>query len=278
MRDELFELHAEIEERHWWFTARRAIIGGLVGRLNPEGEGVVLDIGCGTGANAAGLSAGGEVVALDPHAEAIAFARARFPGPDFRVGCRPTDVADVLPRVRVALLMDVIEHLPDDFAAVSDWLAALPVGAHLVITVPADPTLWSRHDEVFGHYRRYTLDRLERVWTGLPVTCRLLSCFNARLYPVVKTVRGWRRLRGGTERGDDFAVGPAVINGSLRRIFGGESGRLLRRLDRGGPPAYRRGVSLVAVLRRDAGELAPRVRPLEVPADLHDPTQDGGTR
>ena len=81
------------------------------------------------------------------------------------------------------LLMDVLEHVPDDFAFLSELLAASSPGAHFLITVPANPSFWSAHDESNGHYRRYEPDRLGRLWSGLPVTTRLLTYFNARLYP-----------------------------------------------------------------------------------------------
>jgi hypothetical protein len=56
MHPDILRLHAEIEEKHWWFVARRAIVGGLVRRLVPPDRGhVVLDLGCGTGANLGAL-------------------------------------------------------------------------------------------------------------------------------------------------------------------------------------------------------------------------------
>ena len=278
MLDELYDLHAEIERRHWWFAGRRQIMQRVVGRLladDPAGGGRVLDIGCGTGANLAALAESAAVLGMDSSAKAVELARQRFPEVEFVRGTGPADLAGRLSEVRVAMLMDVIEHLPDDFEAVSGWLSALPVGANLLITVPADPRLWSRHDEVFGHYRRYTLPRLARVWEGLPVTCRLLSAYNARLYPVVRAVRAWRRLRGGTERGDDFSMSAAPINAGLQRMFAGEARRLLEVMDRpagdGRGQGYRHGVSLIAVLRREAGQIAVRRRPADVEPDRHNP-------
>lgn len=273
MRDDLFDVHADIEDRHWWFVARRQILRSIADAVLPTTPAsVVLDIGCGTGANAAAFTNDHQVVGLDPHAEGIAHARRRFPDATFINGSTPHDVTDVLPNVRLALLTDVIEHLPDDFEAVSTWLAALPVGSHLLITVPADPALWSRHDEVFGHYRRYTVDRLAAVWAGLPVTCRLHSPFNSRLYPVVKAIRHWRRMRGGTERGDDFKIGNPTTNSALRRVFAGEAAALRRSLDGPSRP-YRHGVSQIALLRRKAGPLTVRTRPAEISADVHNPSE-----
>ena len=85
---------------------------------------------------------------------------------------------------RLVLLMDVLEHVPDDFKFLSELLAASAPGAEFLVTVPANPSFWSAHDESNGHYRRYDMDRFRAGVGGLPVTTLLLSHFNARLYPI----------------------------------------------------------------------------------------------
>ena len=52
MQSAQFELHAELEEKHWWFRGRRHIIRRLVDQVLPAGKNTaVIDIGCGTGAS-----------------------------------------------------------------------------------------------------------------------------------------------------------------------------------------------------------------------------------
>jgi SAM-dependent methyltransferase len=257
MGPEQFELHAELEERHWWFTARRGILGEVVRRIVPPEQGrTVVDVGCGTGANIASLAGQYDAVGIDPTPDAIAYARRRYPDVRFLCGSAPGDLGEVAHRADLFLLTDVIEHVPDDRKLLGDVVAAAKPGAHLLVTVPADMSLWSEHDVAFGHYRRYDARLLEQAWAGLPVTVRMLTHFNARLFPAVKAVRTVGRWRGTASgrSGTDLSSPPRPVNRVLERVFAGEARRIVRCLDRERPCGYRFGVSLMAVLRREAGD------------------------
>jgi hypothetical protein len=140
--------------------------------------------------------------------------------------------------------------------------------------VPANPELWNRHDESFGHYRRYDRDRLSDTWEGLPLKPLLVSHFNSRLYPLVKGVRAVNRWRGATagDAGTDFRIPPAPLNRLLENTFAGERHTLCRWLAarRGG---YRQGVSLIALLQRQTGTIAVRNKPLDAAPDYFDPVE-----
>jgi SAM-dependent methyltransferase len=232
----------------------------------------VVDVGCGTGANIASLADAYACHGIDPSAEGIRLARERFPAVQFTCGLAPEAFGPAERDADVVLAMDVMEHVADDFLFASSLLAVLKPGGHLLVTVPADETLWSLHDVNFGHYRRYTRARLERVWQGLPVTPLLVSHYMARLLPVVRTVRAVNRWRGRAAgaAGTDFAMPPAWINRGLENTFAGETDRLVAAI-REPSRAYGRGVSLIAILRREPGTIVPRSRPANVPADRNDP-------
>jgi len=273
MQSAQFQLHAQFEQHHWWFVARRRILRRLVHELLlPSRESLVIDIGCGTGANIAALASDYRTLGIDTSAEAIDLARQRFPAVQFIHGFAPADLGDSIREAKLVLMMDVIEHVADDFALFSSIAGAMSPGALLMVTVPANQQLWNRHDESFGHYRRYDRQRLEQVWEGLPLEARLVSHFNARLYPLIKTVRAVNRLRGQTvgAAGTDFALPPRPINWMLENVFAGE-GRLLADSIHAHRPAYRNGVSLLAVLERKPGSLEMRTKPASVAADYFDP-------
>ena len=251
----IFQIHDDVEMRHWWFRARRKILRDLIRLVLPDAaEAVVVDVGCGTGGNLAELADEYRCIGIDPSAEAIGLARRRHRRVNFLKGTAPDGLGALATRADMFLLNDVLEHVEDDRALLAALVDAASPRTWFLITVPADPALWGRHDEIHAHYRRYTQQRLEEAWDGLPVEPLLVSHFNARLYPAIRAARGMQRV-WGTSLGPhetDLALPPRWANGWLERIFAGESrvlcDLLLGKRSRG----YSRGVSLIALLRKTA--------------------------
>ncbi len=276
MQSAQFELHAEIEDRHWWFVARRQIMQSLIEQvLPPNGKSTIVDVGCGTGGNLATLADSYKCVGIDTSEDAITLARKKFPTVKFLQGLAPDDLGETAAEAKLFLLMDVMEHVEDDFALLSNLFAAAAPGAYFLITVPADMALWSPHDVSFGHYRRYTQPRLERVWRDLPAKPLLCSYYNSRLYPIVRAIRTKNRLlrKSQGEAGTDFAIPSPRVNKTLERLFAGESNRLVKILRGQKQRGYRRGVSLVALLQREAGPVSTLEKPNDVTPDYFDPQE-----
>jgi SAM-dependent methyltransferase len=270
-----FQLHAEIEQRHWWFVARRRILRAIVGQvLPPSPTTTIIDVGCGTGANLAALAEEYRCVGIDTSADAIRLAKQRFPQTQFIQGRAPHDLGRTVDEARLVLMTDVLEHVPDDFSLFSAVAAAVQPGTFLLITVPADLRLWTGHDESFGHYRRYDARRLAKIWEDLPIEPLLVSHFNRRLYPLIKSVRAVNRWRGPGQvaglAGTDFKIPPAPVNRLLENIFAGEA-RVLCRAMQTGRGGYRKGVSLIALLQRKPGQIDIREKPATIAADYFDP-------
>lgn len=254
MRRDVTRATVDLEERHWWFTGRRRILCRLLESIAPRGEGrLVLDVGCGGGANTAALSRGYRCVGVDPSPQMIEAARRRYPEVSFlegtvekavdRLGARGADVC---------LLADVLEHVADDRGLLGEVVRACRPGGVCLVTVPANPGLWGPHDEAHGHHRRYSRKDLVRLLSELPVDPLLISYFNSRLYPLIWIVRRIESFvgRGPGAGGSDLVVPPAPINSVLARIFAGEADVLVRALRDSNREGYHRGASLVAAVRR----------------------------
>lgn len=251
MKERLFDAHHELENRHWWFRGRRRAILALGEELLHPGDRIV-DVGCGTGADIGAFPAHYDRYGIDVSDRAIALARTTYPGVTFEAGPAPTTGADVLGGADLVLLCDVLEHVADDSCFLTGLLNTMKTGSNLLITVPADPGLWGPHDEVYGHFRRYTTGSLSAVWAGCDVEVHLLAPFNRRLYPAARVVRALSATRGkgmGSES-SDLVLPWSPVNSLLERVFAGETEQLLRALRRGRKRLPGRGLSLVAVLKR----------------------------
>ncbi len=247
--------YAAYEDEHWWYVARRRIVFAMLRTLvRPSKDAVVVDVGCGPGANLGSLAEDYRCVGIDISPEAVAIASARYPNCRFVSGLAPDDVREDLAQASAVLLMDVLEHVDGDREMLSAVVDATAPGTIVLVTVPADPSLWSGHDVAAGHVRRYTASSLDALFEGLPLERLYSSAFNSRLYPAIKAIRVGnrilRRSQGSKDSlGTDLRLPPRFLNNVLISLFGGESARLLSGMARGSS-AYRRGVSLVSILRR----------------------------
>jgi SAM-dependent methyltransferase len=144
----------------------------------------------------------------------------------------------------LAVCLDVIEHLPDDRGALRELRRVLAPGGTLLVTVPAYQWLWSGHDEINHHCRRYSGATLRQAACDAGWECTLVTHFNALLLPVAIALRALDRLhRGTTESSLDLWVPPEPVNWALQQPLNLEAALI----GRGCPiPA---GLSLLAVLR-----------------------------
>ena len=255
MEEAVFSVHADVENRHWWFLARRRILFPLIDRIMAETPGdLIVDVGCGTGGTVAALKGRYPCLGIDSSPVAIETARRLYPDCEFRRGAMPDDLMDVRSRTGLYLMMDVLEHIEDDRGFLEKLLTIVEPGASILVTVPASPVLWSRHDVTVRHVRRYDMAGFERLFHGLPLEVRLMTPFNTRLYPAVRLIRALGNLRGTSAgaSGTDFALPPAPINRVLEWIFAGERHALLRAYGGGRRRSLLPGVSLLAVLKRPA--------------------------
>ena len=151
------------EGSHWWFVARRAIVDALIRtRIAPRANARILEAGCGTGGNLAMLARHGTVDALEYDGESLALAMSRGVG-TVAVGALPDQIGFGDNCYDLIVLLDVLEHVEQDRASLAALRERLAVGGSLLLTVPAAQWLWSDHDILHHHKRRYTLGSLSAV-------------------------------------------------------------------------------------------------------------------
>jgi SAM-dependent methyltransferase len=247
VEDTLFATFAEVEERHWWFLARRDIVLAVAERVLPAGA-TVLDLGCGTGFVLVRLQDHYDAYGLDLSPIALDLCRKRGLS-QVSLGS-PEDLSAVEGRrFEGVFLLDVLEHLDDDAGALRRIREALSPGGAVIVTVPAFMFLWSRHDEINEHRRRYTRSELADLLQRSGLHLEQVSYFNSYLFPLAAGARVGGRLLGRRAPGG-LSVPRAPLNALLRRIFAAEKSRLVRSTGRRGGPPF--GVSLLAVGRREA--------------------------
>ncbi|MET0360128.1 MAG: class I SAM-dependent methyltransferase [Sphingobium sp.] len=227
------------EGGHWWFVARRAILDGLIARrIAPRKGARILEAGCGTGGNLAMLAAYGTVDALEYDGEARALAAARGIG-RIEPGMLPGRIGFGQDRYDMIALLDVLEHVEEDRESLRALGKRLAPGGRILLTVPAVPWLWSDHDVIHHHKRRYTRESLTAVALGAGLKVESVGYFNSLLFPLAAAVRGVQRLLG-RKGGHDEDPSP-MVNALFTRIFGWERHML-------GRVRFPIGLSLYAIL------------------------------
>ena len=242
-----------MEQHHWWFVGRYKILRQAIEWAVAPGVGSkIVDIGSGTGAIVAALVRDYRVIGFEPSADGVTLARQRFPGVEFRQSDPLNLPRQAISEADLILLLDVIEHIPDDQKFLSELVDAMTVGAHALITVPADMRLWGAQDEAVGHVRRYDSGMLLRLVDSLPVKPAFITYFNTRLYPIVRLARWITRATGRSlgRDGTDFQMLPKPINGLLTALFAGERRVVGALLTQHRKQGYRYGVSLMMMLTK----------------------------
>ena len=213
----VYDRMAAHDSTHWWYRARREILSDYLTRYGdlPK-DARILEIGCGTGHNLPMLARFGAVdaIEIDPAARGIASQRLGKP-----VGDAPLPALPGIERGAYDLIavLDVVEHIEDDVAALAAMTECLRPGGKILIAVPAHQWMWSAHDVVNHHHRRYSkatlVSAIERA--GLKPT--RLTYFNSLLFPLAAAARVAGRLMHRDD--SDDSPPPDPLNALFERVF-----------------------------------------------------------
>jgi len=239
-----------LEENHCWFQSRRSLIRSLVAQVQPDRLGAILEVGTSGGVLIKDLQQAGymSIVGIDQSDEAVQ-----------RCKDRGVNTVQVMDGQRlsfcdeafdVVIASDVLEHMSEDREAAREWWRVLKCDGHAIIGVPACGFLWSEHDEVNMHVRRYGSVHLQEVLRSAGFTIKYITHWNAILffpilaYRKVKSFLVRRRLQESSQCGDLFEL-PAAVNRILLSVLRIENWLI----DHGVNLPF--GVSIIVVVRKD---------------------------
>jgi len=160
MKKDFEKKYHDVETEHWWFKSRRKYILDLLKDIPKDSK--VLDIGCSSGVFLKELEAFGfetkNLYGIDISDKAIRNCKDNGIDNAFVMDAQNITLNE---KFDIIIASDCLEHLENDKKAVKNWNDLLKIGGKMFVFVPAFQSLWSYHDVVNMHFRRYTKTELK---------------------------------------------------------------------------------------------------------------------
>lgn len=226
MDEQYYKDYYILERRHWWFQVRANILKNILDNWSESpGHMNILNVGAATGGNNQMLETLGTVTSVE-----------------YERGCcnileqegytvYHASILD-LPfedeKFDLVCAFDVIEHVDDDYKAVAELYRVCNNKGLVFITVPAYMFLWSKHDEINHHYRRYTLKSLKALLADFNFEILYKSYFNTFLFLPIALFRvlskPFEKSGNKQNKGSDFSVtqNESFINRVFYALFNSE--------------------------------------------------------
>lgn len=215
----------ELERKHWWFRVRGKIIEDFLTKsINITSPLKILNVGAATGRTSEILSKYGEVTSIEYDKDCCSFTSEKLGMPVLHASILDLPFPDS--SFDLVCAFDVIEHVEDDGTSVYEMERVCKKGGIIYITVPAFNKLWSHHDVVNHHHRRYVMQDILRLFAPFKGEIIHKTYFNSLLFVPIFCFRMLSNLLSFTltkkkGSGSDFSVvnDKSIVNTILLNIF-----------------------------------------------------------
>ena len=176
----------DVEDRNWWFIGKRLLVASQLDQLNGKTD-LMVDVGAGTGANARAMSLSGKVIAIDISMSALRYAA--YKGHPY-LCCGDSNFLPFCDNVFYLITaLDVVEHVTDDNGVLNELYRSLKNNGNLIVSVPAYQFMWSKHDDLLHHKRRYTRFEIENKMKAAGFEIKFSSYTNFFIFFPVFVIR-----------------------------------------------------------------------------------------
>ncbi len=223
MQQHTYEIMNRVEDKHWWFVGRRAILEsfleGIKDKLKTQNEQLkILDVGCGTGANLEMLANYGESEGVDVSDDALEFCKTK--GLKVHKG-----LAEKLPfedeSFDLVTALDVVEHLDDDIAGLKEMNRVMKDSGRALIFVPAFMWLWGVQDDISNHRIRYTKKQIVERLKNAGFEIERATYANWTFFAPILAGRTIMKVTGIKPESENN-VNVSALNGIFGKIFSSE--------------------------------------------------------
>lgn len=233
MESNYYKEYFLLEKTHWWFQARLHILSSQIKKriVKSNKPLKILNVGVASGATTLMLEKFGEVTSVEYDKECCLFLQNEL---NIEVvNASLTELPFENDTFDLVCAFDVVEHIENDKLAVQEIKRVLKPNGNYAITVPAYNFLWSKHDEINHHFRRYTTNSLKRIVDDAKLKTTYYTYFNFYFFLPILLVRGVSNLLQNVREnkiennntGSDFEKvnGSSLLNRILYKIFKSEN-------------------------------------------------------
>ena len=229
MEIEYEKRYHEVETDNWWFVSRRKYLLDVL--KDASKDSVILDIGCSSGIFLKELEKQGfkieNLFGIDISEKAIENCRSNGIQNAFVMDAQRITLPE---KFDIIVASDCLEHLEDDTQALKNWYGLLKTGGMLYVFVPAFQSLWSKHDEVNMHFRRYVSKELKDKLTSEKFTVLKSSYWNFFLFIPLYLFRKIDAVLSRNKKKEGQIIDGKLVNVILLKLLLFEN-RLLKHIN-----------------------------------------------